>query len=131
MTLRIQERDHNRRHLWEQPSKKSHRQRARLHWLSSDPSLSEDSVVPAHFSGSSDPIAMASNPANQSLDDQFLRWRQDMETKHEEQARHMAELQSRADHLQQENDRMRARLEKYRGENARGSSHPVTPQIIP
>ena len=35
---------------------------------------------------------MASNPANQSLEDQFLNWRQDMETKQEEQARQMAKL---------------------------------------
>ena len=65
---------------------------------------------------------MASNPANQSLEDQFLRWRQDMETKQEEQARHMAKLQSRGDHLQQENDSLRARLEGDRIENARGST---------
>ena len=39
----------------------------------------------------------------------------------------MAELQARADHLQQENDRLRARLESERTENARGSSHPATP----
>ena len=48
-----------------------------------------------------------------------------METKQEEQARQMAELRNRADHLQQENDRLRARLEEDRGENARGSSHPA------
>ena len=35
-----------------------------------------------------------------------------METKQEEQAIQMAELQSRADHLQQENDRVLARLEE-------------------
>ena len=70
---------------------------------------------------------MASNPANQSLEDQFLRWRKDMETKHEEQARHMAELQSRADHLQQENDRLQARLEGNHIENALGSSHLSSP----
>ena len=39
----------------------------------------------------------------------------------------MAELQSRVDHLQQENDRLWARLEEDRGENARGSSHPAPP----
>ena len=66
---------------------------------------------------------MANNPENQSLEAQFLCWRQDMETKQEEQARHMDELQSRATHLQQENDRMRARLEEDRGENAREISH--------
>ena len=70
---------------------------------------------------------MASNPANQSLEDQFLHWHQDMEMKQEEQARQMAELQSRADHLQQENDRLRARLEEDRGDNSRGSSHPAPP----
>ena len=39
----------------------------------------------------------------------------------------MAELQNRADHLQQENDRLWAHLEEERGENARGSSHPTPP----
>ena len=62
---------------------------------------------------------------NQSLEDQFLRWRQDMEAKQEEQARQMAKLKSRADHLQQENDYQRDRLEGERIENARGSSHPA------
>ena len=61
---------------------------------------------------------MASNPANQSLEDQFLRWRQDMETKQEEQAKHMAELRNCADRLQQENDHLRALLEEDQGENA-------------
>ena len=37
----------------------------------------------------------------------------------------MAKLQSRADHLQQENDYQRDRLEGERIENARGSSHPT------
>ena len=68
---------------------------------------------------------MASNPENQSLEDQFLRWRQDMETKQEEQARQMTELQSRVDHLQQENDHLRARLEEDGSENARGSCGPA------
>ena len=61
---------------------------------------------------------MASNPANQSLEDQFLCWHQDMEMKQEEQARQMVELLSRADHLQQENDCLRACLEEDRVENA-------------
>ena len=76
------------------PNKKSYRRRARawLRWLSSDSPQPKDLVVPAHSSGSSDPIAMASNPANQSLEDQFLCWRQDMEMKQEEQARQLAEL---------------------------------------
>ena len=40
----------------------------------------------------------------------------------------MVELQSRADHLQQENDRLRAHLEEDLVENARGSSH-LTPPV--
>ena len=93
-------RDNNWRRLWERSRKKSQREHARLRLLSSDPPHPEDLVVPAHSSGSSGSIAMASNPANQSLEDRFLRWRQDMETKQEEQGREMAELQSHADHLQ-------------------------------
>ena len=50
-----------------------------------------------------------------------------METKQEEQARQIAELRDRADHLQLENDRLGARLEKDQGENLRGSSHPAPP----
>ena len=37
----------------------------------------------------------------------------------------MAELRNCADHLQQENDRLWARLEEDWSENARGSSHPI------
>ena len=70
---------------------------------------------------------MTNNLANQSLEDQFLRWRQDIEAKQEEQARQMAELQSRADHLQQENDHLRTCLESERIRNTRGSSHPAPP----
>ena len=84
--------DNNWRRLWERPSKKSHRERARLHRLSNNPSHPEDSIVPAHSSSLSDPIAMASNLANQSLEDQFLRQHQDMEAKQKEQARQMAEF---------------------------------------
>ena len=62
--------------LWERPSKKSHRQCVTLRRLSSNLSLPEESVVPAHSFSSQDPVAMATNSANQSLEDQFLRWRQ-------------------------------------------------------
>ena len=76
-------RDSNWRCLWERPIKKAYRrhERALLCQLSSDLPHLEDSVVLAHSSGSSDPIAMANNPAYQSLEDQFLHWRKDMETK--------------------------------------------------
>ena len=50
-----------------------------------------------------------------------------METKQEKQARHMVELQNRANRLQQENDRLRAHLEEDRGKNARRSNHPAPP----
>ena len=39
----------------------------------------------------------------------------------------MTKLQSRADHLQQENDRLRTCLEGERIENVRGSGHPTPP----
>ena len=39
----------------------------------------------------------------------------------------MAGLQSRTDHLQKENDRLRARMEGERIKNARGSSHLAPP----
>ena len=45
-----------------------------------------------------------------------------METKQEERAKQMAELRNHAYHLYQGNDRLRARFEEDRGENARGSS---------
>ena len=118
-------RDHNWRCLWERPSKKLHRQRARLLRLSRDPSHPKELVVAAHSSSLSDPVSMASNPLKQSLEDQFLRWRLDMGTKQEEQARQMDEFQSRADHLQQENDHLWGRLEEDRVENAQESSRPA------
>ena len=40
----------------------------------------------------------------------------------------MAKLRNCVDHLQQENDRLRARLEEDRGENTRGSSR-LTPSV--
>ena len=70
---------------------------------------------------------MTSNPANQSIEDQFLRWRQEIKAKQEEQAKQMAELQDHATRLQKENDRLRTRLEADRGENIRGRTHPAPP----
>ena len=63
---------------------------------------------------------MSRNPINPPIEDQFLRWRQEMEAKQEEQARQMAELRERADHLQQENDHLRTHLESSRPENPQG-----------
>ena len=70
---------------------------------------------------------MASNPANQPLEDQFLRWCKDMETKQEEQDGHISELRDHANRLQKENDCLWTHLEEDRGENARRSSHPAPP----
>ena len=94
-----------------------------MHHFSSDHLSLEALVVPDQPTRPSDSIVMASNPANQSLEDQFLCCRQDMEAKKEEQTRQMAGLQSHADHLEQENDRLRTRLEGERAKNVRGSGH--------
>ena len=55
---------------------------------------------------------MSINPMIQSPEDQFLHWHQDMERKHEEQARQMKELQGHVKRLQWENDQLRAQIEK-------------------
>ena len=119
--------DYNWYRLWERPTKKAHRRVARawLLQLSSDLPSPKALVVPDQPIGPSDFVIMISNPTNQSLEDQFLRWRQDMEVKEEEQARQIAELQGRADHLQQENDCLWARLEGKQIKNASASDHPA------
>ena len=105
--------DYNWRRLWETPSRKSQRRYARVwvHPLPSDLPLPEILVVPAHPTGPSEFIAMFSNLVNQPIEDQFLRWRQEMEAKQEEHARQMGELHEHANHLQQENERLQTRLE--------------------
>ena len=57
---------------------------------------------------------MTSIPMNQSPEDQFLYWRQDMERKQEEQARQVKELQGQAERLCSENDQLWAQIEKSR-----------------
>ena len=72
-------------------------------WVQSIPSdlpFLESLVVPDHSTESSEFIAMSSNPVNQPIEDQFLRWRQEMEAKQEEQAIQMAELREHANLLQ-------------------------------
>ena len=114
--------DYNWRRLWETPSKKSHRRYARawVHRLPGDLPISEAFVILEHPTGPSELIAMSSNPINPPIDDQFLCWCQEMEAKQEEQARQMAGLRERADHLQQENHRLRTRLESSRPSNPQG-----------
>ena len=53
---------------------------------------------------------MSSNPVNQSKEDRFLHWCQDMERKQEESARKMKELQSHVEYLQRENDQLRTQI---------------------
>ena len=120
--------DYNWRRLWEMPSRNSQRRYARAwaHPLPSDLPLPEILVVPVHPPGHSEFSAMTSNPANQLVEDQFLRWRQEMETKQEEQARQIAELHEHASRLQQENERLRTRLETNRAENLQEA-----PQHVP
>ena len=55
---------------------------------------------------------MSINLMIQSQEDQFLHWRQDLERKQEEQARQMKELQAHVERLHQENDQLRAQIEK-------------------
>ena len=84
--------------MWE-PNGKSRLQVARV-WLqplSSSPSSPGALSIPHATSNSPKAVAMTSIPMNQSLEDQFLHWRQDMERKQEEQARQMKELQDQAD----------------------------------
>ena len=84
--------DYNWRLLWETPRNKSQRRYARawVHLIPSDLFLPESLVVPGHPTGLSEVITMSSNPANQPIKDQFLRWHQQMEAKQEEQTRQMA-----------------------------------------
>ena len=104
--------NNNWRPLWES-NKTSHRLvRTWLQLLSSSPSLPVAPTVPFSTSDSSDTIVMSSNPMIQSPEDQFLHWHQDMEKKQEEQARKIRELQDHAKHLQRENDRLWAQVEK-------------------
>ena len=68
---------------------------------------------------------MSSNPANQPIEEQFLRWCQEIEAKQEEQARQMAELREHVNHLQQENEGLRAHLETNGVEIPQGTAQPV------
>ena len=110
-------------------AKKSHRRYARawVHPIPSDLPFPEALVIPDHSTEPSKFIAMSSNPANQPIEYQFLRWRQEMEAKQEEQAKQMAKLREHANHMQQENERLRTYLETNQGENLQGHVHPAPP----
>ena len=103
----------NWRRLWES-NKKSCLQAAKawLQQLSSNPSSLGTLSIPPSTSDSPEAVTMSNNSMNQSLEDQFLHWRQDMEKKQDEQARQMKELQGHTERLQRENDQLRAQIEK-------------------
>ena len=119
--------DYNWRCLWETTSKRSQRRYARawVHPLPGDLPLHEVLAVSTHPTGSSESVTMSSNPANQPIEDPFLRWHQEMDVKQEEQARQMTELREHANHLLQENERLRIRLETNGVENPQVATQPI------
>ena len=112
--------NHNWHRLRETPSNKSHRRYARawVHPIPSDLPFPEALVIPDHSIEPYEFIAISSNPTNQPIEYQFLRWLQEMEAKQEEHAKHIAELREHANRLQQENECLRTHLETNRGENS-------------
>ena len=95
MPQRLGDLGNNNWHRIRELNKKSRLQVARswLQWLSSSPSSLGALLIPYSTSTSPDVVAITSIPMNQSLEDQFLHWRQDVERKQEEQGRQMKELQ--------------------------------------
>ena len=75
--------DYNWRRLWETLSRESQRRyvRAWVHPLPGDLPSHEVLVVPANPTGPLESVTMSSNPANQPIEDPFLRWHQEMEAK--------------------------------------------------
>ena len=121
-------RDYNWCRLWEPPSKKSQRRYARawVHPLPGVLPISKALATPNH-SNKSPESTMSSNPKNESPKDQFLSWRQDKEAKQEEQARLMAELHEQTNHLREENERLRNRLDSRWVEHSRELPRPPPP----
>ena len=119
--------DYNWRRLWVTLSRKSQRRYARacVHPFPSDLPLHEVLVVPAYPTGLSESVTMFSNPANQPIEDPFLRWSKEMEAKQEEQARQMVELREHANRLQQDKERLRARLETNGVQNPQVAAQPI------
>ena len=121
--------DHNWLCLWETLSKKSQRRYARswVHPLLGDLPISKDSAISKHSADPSEFSTMTSNPANLTLEDQFLLWRQDLEARKEEQARQVAELREQANRLREENERLRTQLEADRAKQSREPPCPFSP----
>ena len=70
---------------------------------------------------------MTSDPANLAPEDQFLLWRQELETRQEKQARQVVELRVQTNQLREENERMRTQLEASRAEQSREPPRPFPP----
>ena len=91
--------------LWEEKRKSRLKAaRAWLQRLSSSLASLRTLSIPFFTPNSPEAVSMSTNPMIESLEDQFLHWRQDMERKQEEQAGQMKELQVHAKRLQQENN---------------------------
>ena len=73
---------------------------------------------------------MTTNPANLTLEDQLLSWRQEMEARQEEQTRQMAELHEQANQLWEENRRLRTQLEAGRAGQSREPPCPFPPSRL-
>ena len=89
--------------------------------------ISEAFSILEHPTGPSELTVMSSNPANLPLKDQFLLWRQEMEARQEEQVRLVAELREHANRLQEDNERLRTRLEACQADKSRGPPCPLPP----
>ena len=73
---------------------------------------------------------MTSNPTNLAPEDQFLLWRQELETRQKDQARQVTELRVQANQLWEENERLRTQLEANRAEQSREPSRPFPPSRL-
>ena len=115
----------NWRRLWER--KKRPRRRLALAWLRrlsySPTSHQAPSIPPQNFELLSS-TPMADDPSNLPIEDQFLRWRQDMERKLDDQARQMTDLRLLSERLQQENNRLLEREHARLQERQSGDENP-------
>ena len=101
--------------------------RAWVHPLLDIPPIFKALAVPKHPARSSKFNTMTSNPVNLALEDQFLLWRQELEVRQEEQARHMDELRGQTNRLRDENESLRAQLEARRTVQSREPPCPFPP----
>ena len=86
-----------------------------------DSDIPKQPAVPSKFT------TMATNPANLTLEDQLLSWRQEIEARQEEQTRKMAELREQANRLREEKESLQTQLEAGRAGQSREPPHPFPP----